>query len=139
MDFKVLAVIILTVIYLYEMLLNIISMRSVKNSIPANVSDVYDPETYQKWRKYKGEKSRLAVISETVAFAISLLLIVLNVYAVFAGLFPKTLFQQRLAVVLLSAVSDLLLIPFSYYDTMVIEEKYGFNRSSRDRDRKSVV
>jgi len=85
MDFKVLAVIILTVIYLYEMLLNIISMRSVKNSIPANVSDVYDPETYQKWRKYKGEKSRLAVISETVSFAISLLLIVLNVYAVFAG------------------------------------------------------
>jgi STE24 endopeptidase len=131
MDFKVLAVIILTVIYLYEMLLNIISMRSVKNPIPANVSDVYDPETYQKWRKYKGEKTRLAVISETVSFAISLLLIVLNVYAAFAGFFPKTLFLQMLAVVLLSAVSDLLLIPFSFYDTMVIEEKYGFNRSSR--------
>ena len=131
MDFKVLAVIILTVIYLYGMLLNVISMRSMKNPVPVNVADVYDPETYRKWRTYKTEKSRLAVISETVSFAISLLLIILNAYAAFAGLFPKTLFLQMLAVILLSAGSDLLLIPFSYYNTMVIEEKYGFNRSSR--------
>ncbi len=131
MDFKFLAVMILTAIYLYGMLLNVISMRSMNNPVPANVADVYDPETYRKWRTYKTEKSRLAVISETVSFAISLLLIVLNVYAAFAGLFPKTFFLQMLAVILLSAVSDLLLIPFSYYDTMVIEEKYGFNRSSR--------
>ena len=131
MDFKVLAAIILTVIYLYGMLLNVISMRSMKNPVPVNVADVYDPETYRKWRTYKTEKSRLAVISETVSFAISLLMIVLNVYAAFAGLFPKTFFLQMLAVILLSAVSDLLLIPFSYYNTMVIEEKYGFNRSSR--------
>lgn len=125
------AVIILTVVYLYGMLLNVISMRSMKNPVPANVADVYDPETYQKWRKYKGEKSRLAVISETVSFVISLLLIVLNVYASFAGLFPKTFFLQMLVVILLGAITDLLLIPFSYYNTMVIEEKYGFNRSSR--------
>lgn len=130
-DFKVPAVIILTVVYLYGMLLNVISMRSMKNPVPANVADVYDPETYQKWRKYKGEKSRLAVISETASFVISLLLIVLNVYASFAGFFPKTLFLQMLAVILLGAITDLLLIPFSYYNTMVIEEKYGFNRCSR--------
>jgi STE24 endopeptidase len=55
---------------------------------------------------------------------------VLNVYAAFAGLFPETFFLRMLAVILLGAVTDLLLIPFSYYNTMVIEEKYGFNRSS---------
>ena len=130
MDFKVWAVMILAVVYLYGMLLNVISMRSMKNPVPANVADVYDPETYQKWRKYKGEKSRLAVISETASFVLSLLLIVLNVYAAFAGLFPETFFLRMLAVILLGAVTDLLLIPFSYYNTMVIEEKYGFNRSS---------
>ena len=131
MNYKLLALIILTVIYIYEMLLNIISMRSMNNPIPENVSDVYDPETYRKWREYKKEKSRLGVISDTVSFAISMLLIALDVYAAFAGLFPKAPFMQMLAVILLSAVSDLLLIPFSYYDTMAIEEKYGFNRSSK--------
>jgi STE24 endopeptidase len=131
MNYKLLALIILTVIYIYEMLLNVISMQSMNNPIPENVSDVYDPETYRKWREYKKEKSRLSVISDTVSFAISMLLIALDVYAAFAGLFPKTPFMQMTAVVLLSAVSDLLLIPFSYYDTMGIEEKYGFNRSSK--------
>jgi len=131
MNYKVLALIILTVVYVYEMLLNMISMRSMNNPIPENVSDVYDPKTYRKWREYKKEKSRLSVISDTVSFAISMLLIALDVYAAFAGLFPKTPFMQMLAVILLSAVSDLLLIPFSFYNTMVIEEKYGFNRSSK--------
>ena len=131
MSFKLPALVIMTAIYLWGLLLNALSIRSVKNPIPANVADVYDPETYRKWRGYKKEKSRLAVISETVSFAVSLVLIVLNVYAAFAGLFPKTDFVQMLAVILLSSVSELLLIPFSYYNTMVIEEKYGFNRSSK--------
>ena len=86
MDWKLLALITLTVVWLYGLLLNIISMQSVKNPIPANVSDVYDPETYRKWREYKKEKTRIAVFSETASFVISLLLIALNAYAAFAGL-----------------------------------------------------
>ena len=131
MNFKLIALVILTLIYLWKLLLNTISAGSVKNPIPANVADVYDPETYRKWREYKKEKSRLSVISDTASFVISLLLIIPNIYAAFAGLFPETAFMQMLAVILLSAVSDLLLIPFSWYNTMVIEEKYGFNRSSK--------
>ena len=131
MNFKLLALIILTLVYFYGLLLNALSMRSVKNAVPANVSDVYDPDTYRKWRMYKGEKSRLAVLSDTASFLIGFVLMALDVYAAFAGLFPDTLFLRMLAVVLLSTLTDLLMIPFSYYNTMVIEEKYGFNRSSK--------
>ena len=131
MNYKALAIAILTVVYLYKMLLNVIGMRSVKNPGPLNVADVYDPETYRKWRKYKGEKSRLEAVSETASFVIGLLLMALNVYAAFADLFPEGLYIRMLAVLLLSALADLPLIPFAYYDTMKIEEKYGFNRSSK--------
>ena len=131
MNYKALAIAILTVVYLYKMLLNVIGMRSVKNPVPMNVADVYDPETYRKWRKYKGEKSRLEAVSETASFVIGLLLMALNVYAAFADLFPEGLYIRMLAVLLLSALADLPLIPFAYYDTMKIEEKYGFNRSSK--------
>ena len=131
MNYKLITIIILTAVYLWGLLLNMISMRSVKNPVPVNVADVSDPDTYRIWREYKKEKSRLGVISETVSFGISLLLIIPNVYAAFAGLFPKTAFVQMLSVILLSAVSDLLLIPFSWHNTMVIEEKYGFNRTGK--------
>ena len=129
---KIPVLIALTVIYVYEMTLNLIRMRSAGNPIPDNVADVYDPETYQKWRRYHGEKSRLALITTTVSWIISMLLMALNAYAAFAGLFPKdNPYTQMIAVMLLASLSELPLIPFSWYNTMNIEERYGFNRSSK--------
>ena len=132
MDFKALALAIVTIVWLYNLLLNVIRMRSAKNPLPANVSDVYDAETYRKWKAYNGEKSRFAIVTATVSFVIEMALLAFNLYAAFAGLFPKDdLFLQMFAVILLSeAVSALIMIPFSWYETMVIEEKYGFNKSS---------
>ena len=130
MSIKAVVLIVLTIVYLYEILLNLIKKQSVNNPVPANVSDVYDADTYRKWKQYHGEKSRLAMITSTVTYAIGMLLMTLNVYAAFAGLFPKTPFLQMLAVILLSALTELLMIPFSWHDTMHIEERYGFNRSS---------
>ena len=131
MNYKLIVLILLAVEYLYSLLLIVFRIRSMKNPVPANVADVYDPDTYRKWRNYKGEKSRLSVISETASFIIAFLLMALDAYAAFAGLFPQTLFLQMLAVLLLGALSELPLIPLSYYDTMGIEEKYGFNRTTR--------
>ena len=131
MSIKAIVLIILTVVYLYEMALNLIKMRSVNNPIPENVADVYDRETYRKWKQYHGEKSRHALITTTASWMIGILLMALDVFAAFASLFPKTLYLQMAAVLLLSALAELPMIPFAYYDTMRIEEKYGFNRSSK--------
>ena len=129
---KIPVLIALTIIYVYEMTLHLIRMRSAGNPIPDNVADVYDPETYRKWRRYHGEKSRLGLITTTVSWIISMLLMALNVYAAFAGLFPKdNPYTQMIAVMLLASLSELPLIPFSWYNTMNIEERYGFNRSSK--------
>ena len=130
MNFKAAAIAVFILIYLYNLMLTVIHMRSAGNPVPANVSDVYDPETYQKWRAYHAEKSRFSILSSTVSFIIDLLLLALNVYAAFAGLFPGTPFMQMFAVMLLSGLSSLLMIPFSWHNTMVIEEKYGFNKST---------
>ena len=128
---KAVFLIILAVIFLYGMLLSVVEMRSAGNPIPDNVSDVYDEEAYRKWRAYSGEKSRLEVFSGTASFVVQMILMGFNIYAAFAGLFPNTLFLQMVAVLLVVILADLFTIPFSYYDTMVIEEKYGFNRSSK--------
>ena len=131
MNLKVLVLIVVTVIWLYSLLLNVIRMRSAKNPIPDNVADVYDRQTYLKWRSYHADKSRFAVITSTVSFIIDLALLAFNAYAAFAGLFPKeSRFLQMFAVFLLSALSSLVMIPFSWHETMVIEEKYGFNKTT---------
>ena len=59
MYFKIAALVILTLVYLYQMFQNYLGMRSTNNPIPKNVSDIYDEETYKKWKAYHGEKYRL--------------------------------------------------------------------------------
>ena len=130
MNFKTTAIAVFILVYLYNLLLTVIHMRSAGNPVPANVADVYDRETYQKWRSYHAEKSRFAILTSTVSFLADLLLLGLNAYSAFAGLFPETPFMQMFAVLLLSAFASLLEIPFSWYNTMTIEEKYGFNKST---------
>ncbi len=63
---KIPVLIALTIIYVYEMTLHLIRMRSAGNPIPDNVADAYDPETDRKWRRYHREKSRLRMLTTTV-------------------------------------------------------------------------
>ena len=131
MNLKVLVLVVFIVVYLYSLLLNVIRLRSADNKIPENVSDVYDLPAYRKWRSYHAEKTRFAIVTSTVNFLVDLVLLAFNVYAAFAGLFPKeNAFLQMFAVLLLSALSSLVMLPFSWHETMVIEEKYGFNKST---------
>lgn len=131
MDFKMLILVLMTAVYGYRILLNVVQYRSAGRPTPANVADVYDAETYLRWKNYHGEKSRLSIFSTLVSYLLLLILLLTDAYAAFAGLFPAGVFWQLLAVLLMQAVLDALVsVALNYVDTMVIEEKYGFNRST---------
>jgi Zn-dependent protease with chaperone function len=129
MNFKLLIIILILIVYAYGLLTKYLRLKSCKNAIPANVSDIYDAETYERWRAYRREKIRLSFAESTVALIADIVLVAFNVYAAFAGLFPDKVVPQIFAVLLLSTLTSVVTIPFSYYDTMRIEEKYGFNRT----------
>jgi STE24 endopeptidase len=131
MSFKTAALVIVSSVYLYNLALSVLKASSSKNPVPQNVSDVYDPETYGKWRAYHAEKSRLSIVTSSVSFVLDLLLLALNVYSSFASLFAQNPTTQLFSVFLLSSLTSLPLIPFEYYDTMVIEQRYGFNRTRK--------
>ncbi len=130
MSFKIIALIIVAVVFAYRQFLAIVSIRSEKNKLPENVKDVYDSETYEKWRAYHNEVNRFDIIKNTVSFIVEFLLLATNAYSLFAGLFPENYFTQIIAVVLLDAAAGLIMIPFSWHDTMGIEQKYGFNKTT---------
>lgn len=131
MKWKIAVIVLLVVTAAYELALSVIRFRSAGNPIPKNVQDVYDEATYQKWRRYSAEKMRLEGISSAASFAVLLVLLLTNAHAWAAGLFPQGVFWQLLAVLLVQTVAETVFtVGLSYADTMVIEEKYGFNRSS---------
>ena len=131
MQYKALFLLLFTLEHIYQLVLNLVQHRSAGNPTPANVADVYDPATYQNWRAYHGEKSRLSILRTVVSWVLTMALLAMNFHAWAASFFPATLFMQMLAVILAqSLVETLVYLPFAWVDTMVIEQKYGFNRST---------
>lgn len=131
MEVVIIVIAVLLFSNLYRLALNIVQLRSAKNPIPASVSDVYDEDAYFKWRKYNADQCRLGIVTTIVAFVCQLVMLLTNAYSAFASLFPPNIYLQLIAVILLdTVVGTLVNLGFDWYETMVIEEKYGFNRST---------
>lgn len=127
---KILILGIITILFLFQLVLIWLEKRSEERPTPGNVKDVYDKETYEKWKRYHSETVKVGFYGAIAEFGINLILFGTNAFAAFASLFPENDFFQMFAVILLLSLSELLLIPFSWYTTMVIEEEYGFNHTT---------
>lgn len=131
MNYRIPVVLLLVLGSLYRLALNIVQHRSANNPTPENVADIFDVETYQQWKRYSAEKSRLSIAVTVISFFASLALLCSDAYAAFAGLFPSGLFWQMLGVVLLETLVNAVLgVVSNYIGTMIIEQKYGFNRTT---------
>ncbi|MBE5814037.1 MAG: M48 family metallopeptidase [Clostridiales bacterium] len=131
MNWKPIVLIVATITSLYQMLLNYIQYRSAGNPVPANVSDIYDAATHKRWEEYHGEKSRLEIFSNLLSWVVTIVLLVLNAHAAVAKLFGPNPYLQLVVVVTFQTLLECLFAMITnYVDTMKIEQKYGFNRSS---------
>lgn len=131
MNFKLLVLLVLLLIYLYEMTLHIVGYRSMYNPIPDSVADIYDAEKYARWRDYHKDNYRYLMVSTTVSYLVNTVLIAVNAYAAVTRGVPDNAYLQLMAVLGLSLCVDMVLeTAFSYVSTMVIEQKYGFNRTT---------
>ena len=131
MNFRLTVIILIAIIGVYQTVLNVVRYLSANNPTPKNLSDVYDADTYSRWKQYSAENTKLSILSGIVSCLVPLALLLTNFYSIFASIFPKSTFMQLFAVIVLEVIiSTAVSCVFSYVSTMKIEEKYGFNRSS---------
>ncbi len=133
MNFKVIALIVMGVVFGLETLMKYLDMKSAERKIPENVADVYDKEEYEKWLRYDKEVNRFSLIRQLVSFGISFALISMNAYAGIVNMVgAEGLYGAAIAVMISDAIiSTVWSTPFSYYRNLGIEEKYGFNRMTK--------
>ena len=116
---------------LYSLLLDAVRYKSSNNPTPQSVADVYDSETYLKWKRYSAEHCKLSIVFTLINCAVTLILLLTNAFAFFASLFPNNYFGQIVSVIILINIVDLILsVPKEYVSNMVIEQKYGFNKTT---------
>ena len=129
---KTVVLIAFVLVSVYRMLLLFLGYRSADNPTPENVRDVYDDETYARWKQYHAEKTVLSLAREGVSSVLTFLFLLTNAYAAVARPFGGGAYAQAFAVVGFDhIVGSVFGLFFEYRDSMVIEEKYGFNRSTK--------
>ena len=118
--------------YAWSLTHYLLSASQRKKPLPACVQGIYDTEQYNRWVAYTKEKKRMGfyhnifmTLFTLAVFALDLLAVVYNAIGV-TGTWGAVILM-----LVFSAVSHLLEIPTSYYFTFVIEEKYGFNKSTK--------
>ena len=128
--FKIIALSLLGFGFLFNLFISILSYRSRNNGIPDELSDVYDHDTYFKWKKYSAEVVILDMIKNIVSFVISFTLIITNVYSLICGTLENPFVLAVIVLAVNIGISTIVDFIFSYIETMKIEEKYGFNKST---------
>lgn len=115
----------------------ILSYRNVKRpvpTIPDTLSDHFNPEELLKSKAYQTENYRFGLLSGLFSFVLSILLIWFGWFGAidsWVGSFvDNSMIQSLVFFGVIFVGSDLLSLPFDYYSTFVIEEKYGFNKTS---------
>ncbi len=112
-----------------------LNARHFNDDIPDELKDVYNQEEYFKSQAYKKENYRFSLITSTFTILITLGFFIFEGFAWVDG-FARSFSNNEISVALIffgviMIGSDMLNTPFSYYHTFVIEEKFGFNKTSK--------
>ena len=131
-----LAIIVGTIIF--EYVLSLISrqlnLKSLTTILPNEFIGFYDDQKYEKSQNYTRANSRFGRISSTFNFILILSVIyfglfeALDQFVRFFGYSP--LITGLMFFGIITIVQDVITTPFSLYTTFVIEEKFGFNKST---------
>lgn len=116
----------------YEWFLTYIDIKGADRALPDNVKDVYNEEEFNKWKAYNKENIKLGIVEDITSKILSFCLIAFNLYAFIFYFFQVNDYLKYLClIVTVTFLETLISVPFDYYDTFVIEEKYGMNKSTR--------
>lgn len=128
----ILAVIIIS--FTLEVTVSLLNLRSLDSQLPAEFRDVFDQAEYARSQEYTRTTTRFGLIQNSVTTALTVLFILLGgfnwVDITARSLGFNSIITGLLFTSLLVLLSGIVGLPFSVYATFVIEERFGFNKTT---------
>lgn len=118
-----------------DQLLGYLNYSWYSKPVPQELDDVYDAVEYTKSQEYKKTNYRFGLISGIISFIAILGFLFYDGFAII-DTWARTVVSHEILVGLLfftviAAAGEIISLPFSYYATFVIEEKFGFNKTTK--------
>jgi STE24 endopeptidase len=120
--------------YMFDQLLDYLNLKHQKPDVPLEVAYYYDKEKYLKSLQYHREQTMFSFLTSAVSTALTLLMLYFQGFGwldlLLRDFIPSEIIRALAFFGIIALVSDVLAIPFQLYGTFVIEEKYGFNKTT---------
>lgn len=137
MDYSMLFYIIVTILvlqFILETVLDYLNAGKFKDPVPSELNDVFDMKEYNKSQEYKKTNYKFGLISSVFSLSLTLAFLFFGgfewVDSIARGISENPIVTALIFFGIIMLGSDLITTPFSYYQTFVIEEKFGFNTST---------
>ena len=120
--------------FILERVLDYLNSKFWSPDLPKELNDVYDPHQYKKSQLYKKANDKFTLFTNSFSFIVVISMLVLGGFGYIDSIARK--FSDNPIIValiffgILLLASDLVNTPFSIYDTFVIEERFGFNKTN---------
>ncbi|AUC77335.1 M48 family metallopeptidase [Olleya sp. Bg11-27] len=129
----IIAIIIIS--FIMDTILDALNAKHYNDQLPKDLQDVYDVADYKKSQHYKTTNYKFGLLTSGFSLILTLAFFFLDGFA-FIDQIARQLTDNSIVVTLIFfgiivLGSDILTTPFSYYKTFVIEEQFGFNKTSK--------
>ena len=120
--------------YILSTVSSVLNMNSITEDVPDGFQDHYDEEKYAKSQAYLKDNTRFGLLSSTFSLGLMLIVIHTGLFGILDHIVRAQTVHPILAGLLffgiIFIINDMINLPFSLYGTFVIEEKYGFNKTT---------
>ncbi|GJM61337.1 M48 family metallopeptidase [Persicobacter diffluens] len=121
--------------FLIDKWLSMLNDRHERGVVPPELDGLYSPEERSKSLNYHDELKKLGNWSGLVSLALTLVVIFSGALGSLehwiAQYTDSTIFITLGFFAAITIISDVISLPFDWYGTFTIEEKYGFNKMTR--------
>jgi len=126
---------IIIISFIIDKILDTLNTKHFDDKIPDELADVYDEQAYKKSQEYKKTTAKFSNLTSTFSIILTVSFFFADGFK-YVDNFARSFTDLPILVALIffgviMLGSDLLTTPFSYYRTFVIEEKFGFNKSTK--------
>ena len=121
--------------FIKDKILNAINARHFNDPIPEELSDVYDAEAYKKSQHYKATNYKFGIWSSLFSIVLTLAFLFLDGFE-YVDNIARSYSDKPVVIALIffgiiMIASDIITTPFAIYKTFVIEERFGFNKTTK--------
>lgn len=120
--------------FVFSKVLSILNLKTWDKPLPDEVKDLYDADKYAKARDYAKANFRFGAFSSTFSLIVTVSFLVLGGFAwldtIARSFSDSSIIQALVFFAILGIGSAILSLPFEIYSTFVIEERFGFNKTT---------